>query len=105
MAQHILSRKISYIVYFILAALGMVQLGIAELDLGIYNTVVAFIIAAVMVGLIILYYMHVRYESRLMLAFAIAGFCWLAILMVITFSDYFTRGWLPAPGELPPLHY
>jgi len=27
------------------------------------------------------------------------GFAWLAILLMLTMADYFSRGWLPFPGK------
>ncbi len=92
-------------VFFVLIGLALLTTGLAYLDLGKLNTVVAFIIALTKALLVVLYFMHVKYERRLVLVFAIAGFVWLGILMVLTASDYLTRGWLPAPGELPPVPF
>ena len=50
--------------------------GVAEFNLGIANTVVAVIIAFIKMGLVILFFMHVRYNSRLTWVFAAAGFVW-----------------------------
>ncbi|HEY3137015.1 MAG TPA: hypothetical protein VGL29_13375 [Blastocatellia bacterium] len=41
-----------------------------------------------------LYFMHVRWSSRLTWVFVCAGFFWLAIMVALTLSDYLTRGWL-----------
>ena len=38
--------------------------------------------------------MHVKYGSRLTWAVVVGSVFWLAILLVLTFSDYLTRGWL-----------
>ena len=67
---------------------------VAQVDLGALNNIVALSIAVLKATLVVLYFMHVRYSSRLTWVFVIAGFFWLAILMVLTLSDYKTRGGL-----------
>ena len=49
--------------------------------------------------LIVLIFMHVRYSDRLTWVFAGAPFLWLAILIVLTLNDYFTRGLLHILGK------
>ena len=62
---------------------------------GPLNVILALTIACVKATLVVLYFMHVRYSSKLVwLIFASALF-WLAILFALTFADYWTRGWLP----------
>jgi cytochrome c oxidase subunit 4 len=52
--------------------------------------------------LILLYFMHVRFSSKLVWIFAVAGFVWLAILIGLTLNDYITRSWLTSGlPELP----
>ena len=105
MAEHIVAPRTYYWIFAVLIVLALATTFIAFFDLGPFNAVVAFVIASVKATLVILYFMHIRYEKRLTLVFAIAGFCWLAIFMILTFGDYWTRGWLPAPGELPPVPF
>jgi len=40
---------------------------------------------------VVLYFMHVRYSSRLIWVIVVAGLFWLAIMFVFTISDYMTR--------------
>ena len=56
-----------------------------------FGVVAALTIAFSKAVLIILYFMHVRYSSRLTMVMAGAGFFWLVILFALTFSDYLTR--------------
>jgi cytochrome c oxidase subunit 4 len=96
----------TYIRIFVtLIVLALVTTGAAFIDLGIFNPIVAMGIAITKTVLVILFFMHVKYEGRLTFVFAIAGFCWLAIMLLLTSGDYLTRGWLPAPGQLPPLPF
>ena len=48
--------------------------------------------------LVMLFFMHLRYSSRLTWVFAGAGVIWLAHLLIFTLADYLTRGWLIVRG-------
>jgi cytochrome c oxidase subunit IV len=74
--------------------LTVVTWSVAKFDLRILNVVVALTIAVIKATLVVLYFMHVRYGSRLTWVFVCAGFFWLAIMVALTLSDYMTRGWL-----------
>ena len=58
-----------------------------------FNTVIALTIAIIKATLVVLYFMHVRYSSRLIWVIVASALFWLAILFALTFSDYWTRGW------------
>jgi len=60
-----------------------------------FNTVIALTIAVIKATLVVLYFMHVRYSSRLIWVILASALFWLAILFALTFSDYWTRGWFP----------
>jgi cytochrome c oxidase subunit 4 len=105
MAAPVIGTKAYYGVFGALVVLTLLTVGIAFLDLGPFNPVAALLIAGTKAALVILYFMHVRYETPITRVFAIAGFCWLAILMLLSFSDYYTRGWMRPPGEVPPLFF
>ena len=66
---------------------------------GPLNAVVALTIACVKATLVVLYFMHVRYSSRLISLVIVAALLWLAIMFAITFSDYWTRMWLAPFGS------
>jgi cytochrome c oxidase subunit IV len=94
MREHIVSPKIYYVIFISLAVLTVVTWSVAKLDLGKMNAVVALTIAVIKATLVVLYFMHVRYSSRLTWVFVCAGFFWLAIMVALTLGDYMTRGWL-----------
>jgi len=71
-----------------------VTVGVARMDLGALNTIVALGIAVTKAALVILFFMHVRWQSRLIWLVVAAGVFWLAILIVLTMADVATRGWL-----------
>ncbi len=58
------------------------------------NLAIALLIAISKMTLIMLYFMHVKFSSKLVVAFAVGGFFWLLIFFVFTFSDFTTRGWI-----------
>lgn len=58
------------------------------------NTVVALTIATTKATLVVLYFMHVRYSSRLVWVIVAAALFWMGILFALTFSDYWSRSWL-----------
>ncbi|GJQ20350.1 MAG: oxidase [Bacteroidia bacterium] len=92
MSGHHVSRKVYVAVGLALLALFVLTVGIAYIDLGPFNIVVAMTIATLKALLVVLYFMHVRYSSRVTWVFVSASFFWLVILLVLTLSDYFTRG-------------
>src|ERR1051326_1557565 len=69
--------------------------GIAFIDLGIFNPVVALTIAVIKAVLVILFFMHVFYSSKLTKISVAAGFFWLLIMITMSLSDYLTRTFLP----------
>ncbi len=58
---------------------------------GLVNNVVALGIACTKATLVILFFMHVKYESKLVGLAVVASVVWLAFLILITISDYLTR--------------
>ena len=67
---------------------------VAFFDLGALNNVVMLTIAVVKAMFVVLYFMHVRWSSRLTWVVAGSGFFWLLILFSFTLTDYMSRGWL-----------
>lgn len=63
----------------------------ARVDLGKLNLVIALAIAAAKGSLVVLYFMHVRYSTRLTRVVIGAGLAWLTILITLTITDYVTR--------------
>jgi cytochrome c oxidase subunit 4 len=58
------------------------------------NTIVALTIATIKATFVVLYFMHVRYSTRLIWVILAAALFWMAILFAFTFSDYLTRDWI-----------
>jgi cytochrome c oxidase subunit IV len=95
-ARHLVSPRTYVSIFLALMALTALTVGAAFVNLGPFNTVVALVIACTKMMLVVLFFMHVRYSSRLTWAVVGAGFFWLGLLLLLTLSDYVTRG----PGWL-----
>lgn len=85
------AKKTYYKVATALMLLLGLTIGAYFIPLGPFGVVVALAIAFTKATLIILFFMHVRYSSRLTRMLAGAGFFWLLILFALTFSDYISR--------------
>ena len=98
--HHIVPLNVYFRVFILLIVMTGLTVAVAYVDLGWGNTPVALGIALFKATLVILFFMHVRYNTPVMWLFAAAGFFWLLILLVLTMQDYATRGWEgPAPVE------
>jgi cytochrome c oxidase subunit 4 len=86
------SKKIHVRVWFALLALLLLTWGLAEVDLGPFNNVAALTISISKMLLIVLFFMHGRYEKPLTWIFITAGVIWFLIMVDLTLSDYLTRG-------------
>jgi cytochrome c oxidase subunit 4 len=95
MSEHIVSRKVYFVIFGALMVGTALTVYAAFIDLDHVfkgaNTVVALTIAVAKATLVVLYFMHVRYSSRLTWVIVAAGIFWLGILFVLTFSDYASR--------------
>jgi cytochrome c oxidase subunit 4 len=95
--EHHVPVSTYFLVFGALMALTALTVAVAFVDLGRLNVVVALAVAVLKASLVVLFFMHVKYASRLTQLVVIASIAWLAILFGITLSDYLTRGWLMAP--------
>jgi cytochrome c oxidase subunit 4 len=86
--------RVYILVYIALLLLMVLTVVVAEFHLGSMGILVAFTIAAIKAVLVLLYFMHLRYSSRLTWLFAGAGFAWLLILFGLMMTDYISRGWV-----------
>ena len=96
---HIAPVKL-YIGIFLALMLGTaLTVGAAYIDLGFLNTAVALAIAVTKASLVVLYFMHVRWASRLTWVIVIGAVFWLILMFAIGMTDYLSRGWMGVPGR------
>ena len=93
MSEHIVPTRIYYLIFAALMVGTYLTVQAAFLDLGPLNTVVALAIACAKAVLVVLYFMHVRYSTRLTWAVVVGSVFWLGILLALTMGDYLTRPW------------
>ncbi|HEX8161172.1 MAG TPA: cytochrome C oxidase subunit IV family protein [Pyrinomonadaceae bacterium] len=100
MSEHIVSRKVYFLIFGALMALTALTVLAAQVSFGneAIGTVIALTIAVAKATLVVLYFMHVRHSPRLTWIVIASGFLWLAIMIGLTMSDYLTRGWSALPG-------
>ena len=92
--HHVTPKSMYFVIFAALMVLTATTTGIAYLDLGVFNTPVALVIAFFKATLVILFFMHVKYSTRLTWTVVIGAFLWLAIMFVLMFADYMSRGWV-----------
>ena len=98
-SDHVVPIKIYFAIFAALMVLTASTVWVAFLDLGALNTFVALGIAIIKATLVILFFMHVKYSSKLTWLVVASGFVFLAILLAFTMSDIVSRGWLGTPGS------
>ena len=76
-----------------------VTTAVSRVDLGPFSTVVALAIACGKMLLVALFFMHIRYSTKLTKLVVTGGLPWLAILLLLTMTDYLSRGVLGVPGK------
>jgi cytochrome c oxidase subunit 4 len=102
MAGHISPKRTYYAIFGSLMALTAITVAVAFINLGPFNFPVAISIAIVKATLVILFFMHVKYSSRLTKLVIGTGFFFLLVLFTLTLTDYLSRGWLTVPSSAVP---
>jgi cytochrome c oxidase subunit 4 len=95
MYGHVAPKSLYYMVFLALIVGTILTVVVAAFDLGPFNNIVMLTVACAKALLVVLFFMHVRWGTRLTWVVAGSGFFWLLILFVLTMSDYMSRGWMP----------
>jgi cytochrome c oxidase subunit 4 len=99
MSAHIAPKSLYYTIFLALLVLTGLTVGVTYVDLGEANLLVALGIAVTKATLVGLFFMHLKWSSRLTHVTVIAAFVFLAFLAMFTFGDYLSRGWLGVAGR------
>jgi cytochrome c oxidase subunit IV len=75
-----------------LLALTGLTVAAARLDVGAAHLPIALTIAGVKAALILTFFMHLRAQTRLVKLYMVGAGVWLGIMVVLTLSDFLTRG-------------
>jgi cytochrome c oxidase subunit 4 len=93
MSEHIVPKKTYWVVWVALMILMVMTSALSRIPLGAWNTPIALAIATVKALLVLLFFMHVKYESyKITWVAVIGGFFWLFLLLGLTMTDYLSRG-------------
>jgi cytochrome c oxidase subunit 4 len=92
MSEHIVPARTYVAIWLALLVLTGITAGVAFIDLGPFNTIVALVIATFKATLVALIFMHVKYASeRLTKAVLGAAIFFLILLLSLSLADYTTR--------------
>ena len=100
MAGHVSPIRTYLTIFGALMVLTLVTVLAAYVNLGLFNPVVAMAIAIFKATLVVLYFMHVKYSSRLTKLVVLTGIFFLVLLLGETMMDYASRGFLPTPPSI-----
>ena len=92
-AHTVVSPKVYAVIFALLLCFTALTVFASYLELGSFNTVIALAIAIIKATLVILFFMHVRYSSRLTKLTVASGFFLLIVLFSLTLTDYISRAW------------
>ena len=93
-AGHIAPKSLYYTVFLALVVGTILTYAAARVDLGPLNNIVMLTIACGKALIVVLFFMHVRWGTRLTWLVAASGVFWLLIMFSITMADYMSRGWV-----------
>jgi cytochrome c oxidase subunit 4 len=100
MAEKIVQPKTYLIVYAALLACTALTVGFSRLRVSEdWHTFVGLTIAIIKASLVLLFFMHLYYSTRLTWVVALSGLLWLAILIGYTLTDYLSRDWSSTLGK------
>ena len=101
MSIHIVPVK-TYIYVFIALLVGTaLTAAIAFVDLGPFNGIVALTIAMIKAVLVLLFFMHIKYSSKMTKVTVVSAFFFLMILLGLSMTDYISRPWSGTYGPRP----
>ena len=99
--EHILPLKVYFAVFGALLVLTAVTVIISKFHFGAFNLVVAMAVAAVKASLVALYFMHLKYDSKVYMTVFLIAIAMLAVFIILTMADTLTRGRLDPQKEQP----
>jgi cytochrome c oxidase subunit 4 len=95
--SHISPKSVYFTIFGSLMVLTAITVGVAFVQLGSFNFPVAITIAFFKATLVVLFFMHVKYSSKLTKLLVASTFFFLASLFGLTMTDYLSRGWHTSP--------
>ncbi len=99
--HHVVPKSVYFAVFTALIVLTWVTAWISTKDLGSssLNVAVALSIAVFKASLVVLFFMHVKYGTKLTKMIVGIGIVWLLMLLFIVMIDFWTRTWMGVAGR------
>ena len=91
MSEHIVPTRVYYLIFAALMVGTYLTVQAAFIDLGRSTRSSRWRSPCAKATLVVLFFMHVKYSTRLTWAVVVGSVFWLGILLALTFSDYLTR--------------
>ena len=93
MSEPVTQPRTYYLVFVSLIALTLLTVSASFIEME-SHIAVGLAFGAAKALLVVLFFMHLLHSQRMTWLVAGAGLFWLAIMLVLTLSDYLTRAWL-----------
>ena len=91
--HHVVPPSVYLMVFATLLFFTILTIYAADWDMGLFNPIVALAIATVKAMVVVLFFMHVKYQSNLIKLAIGSGFFAFLVLMAMSLTDYISRGW------------
>lgn len=88
---HIVEYKNHLLVLLLLIGFTVLTVAITSVELGPYNTAAAMLIASIKAVIVLMYFMHLRFDQKIYRIMATIVFAIFAAVIVVTFFDYLYR--------------
>jgi cytochrome c oxidase subunit 4 len=93
-AEHHIVTPLQYTFVFLALLTGTaITVWAAYIPFGVFNPVIALGIACTKACIVILFFMHAKYQSRLIKMTIGSGFFLFIVLITMTMTDYISRAW------------
>ena len=89
--NHIVPYKDHLLVLFLLISLTVITVAVTSIELGPYNTAAAMVIASVKAVIVLLYFMHLKFDNKIYKIMTAIVLMIFTAVVLITFFDYLYR--------------
>lgn len=89
--QHISSYRSHLFVLATLLLLTAASVAVTSLEMGTFNTLVAMLIAGTKAAIVLIWFMHLKFDDKIYTIFTVAVFILFVLVLIITFFDYSYR--------------
>ncbi len=97
MTTKVLAPRVYWTNFLWLMGLLALTWGLGYVNFGVFNLPIALFISFAKTILIVLFFMHIKGSSRLLHLAAMTGLLWLFLMLLLTLTDYYSRGWVSVP--------